>query len=358
MYETLNNLSYPWNDTVPPTGTVHLVTPGVYWVRMPLPFALNHINLWLLRDELDGRAGWTIIDCGITSDVTRAAWEQIFDEELEDLPVLRVLATHMHPDHVGLAHWLIQRWTTPSNECRLWMSATDYFSANLASRSTTGVGGESAARFMLRHGLQNAEQLQMIRERSNYYASMVPELPSCYRRIQDGDVILMGDVTWRCIAGYGHAPEHQSLYCEERQVLISGDMVLPKISTNVSVLDFEPEGDPLRLYLESLQRMAHLPEQTLVLPSHGRPFYGLHARMAQLHQHHAERLDLVEQACRQQPQSAAGLLPILFNRPLDLHQTTFAMGEAIAHLNHLWHQGRLRRMVIEDGGFRFVTAYE
>jgi glyoxylase-like metal-dependent hydrolase (beta-lactamase superfamily II) len=358
MSETLNNLSYPWGDTVPPTGTVQAVMPGVYWVRMPLPFALNHINLWLLRDELEGRSGWTIIDCGITSDVTRAAWEQIFDQELEGLPVLRVLATHMHPDHVGLAHWLVQRWSTPANECRLWMSATDYFSANLASRSTTGVGGESAARFMLRHGLQNEEQLQMIRERSHYYASMVPELPSCYRRIQDGDVIRMGGVTWRCIAGYGHAPEHQSLYCEEQQVLISGDMVLPNISTNVSVLDFEPEGDPLRLYLESLKRIIHLPEKTLVLPSHGRPFYGLHARIAQLHQHHAERLERVEQACQQRSQGAADLLPILFNRPLDLHQTTFAMGEAIAHLNYLWHQGRLRRRLSEDGGLRFVTAYE
>jgi len=344
-------LDYPFGDTLPPLGTTIEVAPGVRWLRMLLPFQLDHINLWLLRDRLDGEDGWTIVDCGIANDATRAAWETIFANELEGLPVLRVITTHMHPDHMGLAHWLTERWNV-----RLWSSATDYNAARMASSGLASIGGEATARFMASHGLIDPDSQAKIKARTNYYASMVPQLPPAYRRLLDGDTLAIGGHDWACHAGYGHAPEHISLHCAQLGVLISGDMVLPRISTNVSVHEGEPEGDPLRLYLASIARMKALPEDTLVLPSHGRPFRGLHTRVDQLVAHHDERFADVLNACAEAPQHAADLLPVLFRRALDLHQTTFAMGESVAHLNALWLAGRLTRRRDADGIYRFATA--
>ena len=349
-------LSYPFGETLPAPGTSIEVAPGVRWLRMALPFALDHINLWLLRDVQDGIDGWTVVDCGITNDATRAAWEQVFANELQGLPVLRVIVTHMHPDHVGLAHWLCERWSTPQRECRLWISATDWNAARMASRSTTGFGGDSAARFFARHGLVDTDALDKVRARANYYASMVPQVPARFRRLMDGMELEIGGHRWRCIAGYGHAPEHIALFSEGLRVLISGDMVLPRISTNVSVIDIEPEADPLPLYLRSIAAMRSLPAGTLVLPSHGKPFRGLHERITQLEQHHDERFADVLAACAKAAQSAAELLPVLFRRPLDLHQTTFAMGEAIAHMHALANAGRLRAEPGADGVLRWRSA--
>jgi glyoxylase-like metal-dependent hydrolase (beta-lactamase superfamily II) len=345
-------LQYAFGDALPATGATLEVVPGVRWLRMPLPFALDHINLWLLRDRDEaGREGWAIVDCGIANDPTRAAWERVFATELQGLPVLRVIVTHMHPDHIGLAHWLTERWGV-----RLWVSATDFNAARLASQSTTGFGGESAAAFMASHGLTDPDSLEKVRKRSNYYASMVPQVPARFRRLMGGDTLRIGAHGWTCHAGYGHAPEHISLHCAALGVLISGDMVLPRISTNVSVIDLEPEANPLPLYLASIGRMLALPAETLVLPSHGKPFRGLHTRVGQLVAHHDERFADLMAACALVPQTAASLLQVLFRRPLDLHQTTFAMGESIAHLNALWLRGELRREAGADGVLRFSPA--
>jgi glyoxylase-like metal-dependent hydrolase (beta-lactamase superfamily II) len=361
-------LHYPLADVLPVPGRTLEVAPGVRWLRMGLPFALNHINLWLLRDCQDGIEGWTVVDCGIANDATRALWEQIFATELQGLPVLRVLVTHMHPDHIGLAYWLCERWSTPGRECRLWCSATDWNAARVASHASTGFGGESAARFFALHGLSDPESLQKVRGRTSYYSDMVPQVPGRYRRLMDGMVLRIGGRDWHAIAGYGHAPEHIALHCPELPatlgaarhsgVLISGDMVLPRISTNVSVHDIEPEADPLPLYLGSIAAMRALPADTLVLPSHGKPFTGLHERIGQLLQHHEERYAEVLQACTEQPQSAADLLMVLFKRKLDLHQTTFAMGESIAHLHALASAGRLQAVSASDGVIRYRTAVQ
>jgi len=344
-------LHYPLGDAVPAPGSAIDVAPGVRWLRMGLPFALDHINLWLLRDVHEGIEGWTIVDCGIANDATRAAWEQVFSTRLDGLPVLRLIVTHMHPDHIGLAHWLTERW-----QCRLWISATDFNAARLASQSTTGFGGERSALFFASHGLTDPDAIAKVRGRSNYYASMVPSVPECYRRLMDGMTLDIGGHAWRCIAGYGHAPEHIALHAPALDVLIAGDMLLPRISTNVSVHDLEPESDPLTQFLTSIKRFDALPATTLVLPSHGKPFTGLHARTRQLHEHHAERLAEVMAACAVRPCHAADLLPVLFKRKLDLHQTTFAMGESIAHLHALWHAGKLLRRAGDDGVWRFAAA--
>ena len=341
-----SELHYLLGDSLPARGQVLDVAPGVRWLRMGLPFALDHINLWLLDDG----PGWTIVDCGISNDATKADWQQVFDTELQGKPVTRVIATHMHPDHIGLAHWLTERWN-----CLLWVSATDFNAAHLASQSTTGFGGDHAAAFFASHGLTDAAALAQVRARRNYYPSMVPKVPRAYRRLMDGLRVEIGGRSWRCIAGYGHAPEHIALHCDELGLLISGDMVLPRISTNVSVYDLEPESNPLTLYLDSLRAYEALASDTRVLPSHGKPFSGLHARIRQLREHHDERLVDAMAACRERPCHAADLLPVLFKRTLDLHQTTFAMGESVAHLHALWFDGRLERQRGADGLWRFAA---
>jgi glyoxylase-like metal-dependent hydrolase (beta-lactamase superfamily II) len=345
-------LAYPLGDTLPAIGAVIELAPGVRWLRMPLPFALDHINLWLLRDRAkDGRKGWAIVDCGVANEATRAAWEQVFAQHLDGLPVLRVIVTHMHPDHIGNAEWLTERWG-----CRLWISATDWNAARTASQSTSGFGGDDAAAFFAEHGLADPEAIAKVRGRSGYYASMVPAVPRQYRRMMEGQVMRIGDHDWTCHAGYGHAPEHISLHCAALGILISGDMVLPRISTNISVVDLEPEADPLPLFLASIARMRALPEDTLVLPSHGRPFTGLHERVGQLTRHHDQHFAEVIAACGAKPCSASDLLPVLFRRKLDLHQTTFAMGEAVAHLHALAGMGRLRGHLDADGIRRFSVV--
>jgi len=346
-----SELHYPLADQLPAAGTTLEVAPGVRWVRMRLPFALDHINLWLLEDRIEGIDGWTIVDCGITDEPTQAAWERVFADELAGRPVLRVIATHMHPDHIGLAHWLTERW-----QCALWISATDFNVARISSQSTTGFGGERAAAFFASHGLTDPDAVAKVRARANYYAGMVPKVPAAFRRLMDGMVLAIGAREWRCIAGYGHAPEHIALHAPSADLLISGDMVLPRISTNVSVYDVEPESNPLTLYLDSLARYESLPVATLVLPSHGKPFTGLHARIRQLRLHHDHRLAEVMAACGERACHAADLLPVLFKRKLDLHQTTFAMGESVAHLHALWHTGRLVRTRGQDGVWRFRAA--
>ena len=351
-----SELHYPFGDTLPAPGGSLAVAKGVRWLRMRLPFALDHINLWLLRDHEDGpdgrREGWTVVDCGVDDPGTRADWEQVFTAEMEGLPVLRVICTHMHPDHIGLAHWLTERW-----QCRLWISATDFNAARVASAAIGDAhSGHGAADFYALHGLDDPAALAKVRARSNLYASMVRQVPERFRRLMHGMRLRIGAHEWQCIAGYGHAPEHIALYCPALQVLISGDMVLPRISTNISVYDTEPEANPLPLYLESIRSMRALPPGLLILPSHGKPFTGLHRRIEQLITHHDERCAEVLQACADTPCSAAELLPVLFKRELDLHQTTFALGEAVAHVHALQSEGRLRQVASSDGVLRYRLA--
>ncbi len=352
-----SQLDYPLGDTLPAPGQTVEVAPGVFWIRMALPFALDHINLWLLRDEIDAAdgsgakvQGWTVADCCISSDKTRAQWEQIFATMLGGLPILRVIVTHMHPDHIGLAHWLCERWQAP-----LWISATDYYVARLFSQGASANGGEAAAAFFSAHGLQTPEVLAAIRGRNNYYAELVPDVPRKFHRMRDGDTLRIGSRVWQCISGYGHAPEHIALYSEGpgTPLLLGGDMMLPRISTNVSVYDTEPEANALQEFLDSIDKFAPLPRDTLTLPAHGRPFRGLHTRIQQLHDHHREHLAHVLAAAQAAPCSAADVLPVLFKRQLDVHQTTFAMGEAIAHLHKLWVDGDLQRVRGADGVYRF-----
>lgn len=349
-------LSYPYADTLPESGKTMEILPGVLWVRMRLPFALNHINLWLLEDTLmtdQGPVhGWTVVDCGIASDVTRDTWEVLFGDlhnHLRGLPVIRVIVTHCHPDHVGLADWLCSRWKAP-----LWMTAGEYAFARMMSAALPGADGTAMFPHFRRHGLLDPAMEEQIQERKGHYTRLVPTVPASYHRLQEGVPLMIHGRAWQVIAGYGHSPEHASLYSAELNLLISGDMLLPRISTNVSVFAIEPEANPVQQYLDSLQKYSGLPQDVLILPSHGKPFRGAHTRIRQLQEHHAARLAEVLAACAT-AQSACDIVPLMFRRPLDAHQLTFAIGEALAHLHQLWFAGQLQRNLGDDGVYRFKT---
>ncbi|HEX7054628.1 MAG TPA: MBL fold metallo-hydrolase [Burkholderiales bacterium] len=335
------SLDYPYPE-VPAPGTSREVAPGVRWLSMPLPFQLDHINLWLLEDE----GGTTLVDTGIADARTRGLWETIFATLG---PVKRVILTHYHPDHAGNAAWICGRFGV-----ELWTTQGEYLTAHAVRSSTAGYTGEAVLDVFRRNGLDRAHY-QAMSGRNNRYAELVPDFPHSYRRIIEGDRVKTGGREWRAIVGHGHAPEHLSLYCEALNTVIAGDMLLSTISTNVSVWSIDPEGDPLRLFLDSIARYRELPADVLVLPSHGKPFRGAHERVAQLEAHHRERLSVLKGVLAEGEKSAGDLLPVLFRRKLDAHQTFFAMGEAIAHLHYLYYDGQVARSVGPDGIIRYAA---
>ena len=332
-------LDYPFIET-PPGGETWTVLPGIRWMRLPLPYALDHINLWLLDDDEDV----VVVDTGFGLDEARAHWESVLSSL--DREISGVVVTHCHPDHVGLADWLARRGDAP-----VYMTQGEFFGAQALWNQVPGYAIPDMLALFRAHGL-DTPRLQALEQRGNAYRRGVPSLPGAYQRMFDGDVLHIEGNEWRVIVGYGHSPEHASLYCEHLGVLISGDMLLPRISTNISVYPATPQDDPLGWFLESLHRIKDLPDNTLVLPSHGRPFRGLRARIEQLEAHHAERCDALL-AAMNGATSAGELLSTLFPRELDTHQVMFAMGEAIAHLNYLAKRRKVRRLEGRDGVIRF-----
>jgi len=339
------SLDYPF-AAPPAPGEACAVAPGVLWIRMPLPFALDHINLWLLEEP----DGWTLVDCGYGDATTRALWETHFAKTLQAQPIARIIATHFHPDHLGNARWLSERF-----RCPVVMTQAEFLTAHAVLGQRTAYSHADVCALFAAHGM-TPEFVAALAARGSTYGRGVPEAPERFDGIQDGDEVVAGGTPWRVICGHGHSPDHASLHSAARGLLVSGDMLLPRISTNVSVAPAEPDGDPLARFLASIAATAALPSATLVLPSHGLPFRGLALRVAQLQAHHADRLAELEAAvaAAKDPVSASDLVPVLFRRELDVQQRYFAMGEAIAHLNHLWHGGRIRRTVAADGAIRFI----
>ena len=272
-------LDYPF-AAPPGPGEVIEVAPRIHWLRMPLPFALDHINLWLLRED----DGYTLVDCGYGDAATRAVWERHFATTLAHHPIRRIIATHCHPDHVGNAEWLSARFGVA-----VAMTHAEYLTAHALFGQHAGYGPAPTVAFFRRHGMAS-EYVAAMATRGNHYRRGVPELPASFDRLRDGDEFAAGGTSWRILEGHGHSPEHASLHSAERQVLISGDMLLPKISTNVSVWAPEPDSDPLGAFLDSIAAFELLPPDTLVLPSHGLPFRRIAVRVAQLRAHHAARL--------------------------------------------------------------------
>ncbi len=346
----LKEMVFPWSAPPEPGDAIELAPQvqertdsALKWIRMRLPFALDHINLWMMRHG----AGWCLVDCGYGDNETRAQWEEHFKDAMAGLPASLIVATHYHPDHLGNARWLSDRFQAP-----VAMSYAEFVTAHAIVAEIGPYSASAAALFYRSHGVSE-DMLAALSKRRGSYSTGVPTLPQNIERIRPGQILELGGHAWRCIGGYGHTPEHIALYCEQLRVLIAGDMLLPKISTNVNVWPVDPHFDAVGAYLESLDEFADLPDDTLVLPSHGLPFRGVRVRVAALNAHHRERMDALV-AALDTPKSAVEVLPILFRRPLDMHQTFFAMGEAIAHLNHGVATGRLRQVKTADGGIRHV----
>ncbi|WP_346343982.1 MBL fold metallo-hydrolase [Magnetospirillum sulfuroxidans] len=342
---TYVQLDHPF-PAPPDIAAVQQVAPGVLWIRMPLPFALDHINLWALDDG----NGWTIVDTGVGDDETMAHWHSLFAGALAGKPVTRLICTHFHPDHMGLAGPLTQRFgirlTATVGEWtygRMLMleGGADYIDNQVDHYRRCGYG---------------PDLLEGVRERSGGYGDRIKPLPTNVSAISHGDCLTIGGRQWQVFVGRGHSPEHACLYCAELNVLISGDQILPRISPVVGVWPQEPDSEPLGQFLDSLKRLKQsFPADCLVLPSHRLPFRGLHERADELLAHHDERLERAFAACAK-PSTALAVLRALFQRPLDPHQTGFAAGETVAHLNHLIAQGRLVRTEDADGVWIYQTA--
>jgi glyoxylase-like metal-dependent hydrolase (beta-lactamase superfamily II) len=329
----------------PESGHARQIGERLWWARIPLPMELSHINVWLMEED----DGWTLVDTGMAADACRAAWETLQSRYLGRRPLRRIFITHDHPDHMGLSPWLAQL-----HGAEVWMSAFAHHSVEEYLAIPSDSLRERIHCFVQSHGLQVAAggTQRSPRGSDDPWFGGVPPLG---RACSDGDELTLAGRTWRVIETGGHCRGHLCLHDAAGDVLISGDQVLPTISPNVSVISSRPEDDPLRQFLASLERLAACPPDTLVLPSHGRPFRGLHRRIESLRAHHLHQLGQLRDACRV-PSTAFELLPVMFGRPLRGFHRFLAMGETVAHLHYLWHGGELARSVELDGLIRFSQA--
>ncbi len=339
-------LIYPF-EVPPDMGKTLEVAPGIVWMRMPLPFKLDHINLWGLQDD----NGWAVVDTGMRTDETLAAWRDLFANANEQRPITRVFCTHMHPDHVGMAGWLTRKFN-----CRLWMTRLEYLNCRVLLADTGREAPDDGVTFFRRAGWSDAS-IENYQARFGNFGKRIHALPDSYRRMSDGEEFRIGANTWRVIVGTGHSPEHACLYCPELKLLISGDQVLPRISSNVSVHPTEPDADPMRDWMESLAKIKReVPDDVLVLPSHNECFRGLHARLDYLAASQERSLDRLRKTLKE-PKRAVDVFVALFARGIDEKDgplLNMATGESLACLNYLMHRGEVRREINAAG----VATYQ
>ena len=349
-------LEYPFADT-PATGRAIEVAPGVLWLRMPMPFRLDHINIWAIRDNAPtndgdetGKDGWAIVDTGLQTPETIDAWRALFANggALCDARITRVIVTHMHPDHVGMAGWLAEKF-----DIGLAMTRLEYLNCRVLLTDTGRSAPEEGIRFYARSGW-DVDALEMYRARFGDFGRWIHKVPDSYARLSDGQRFVIGEHTWEVIVGAGHSPEHACLLCRELGVFISGDQVLPRISSNVSVFPTEPDADPLTDWLSSIERIrARVEPDLLVLPAHNEPFRGLHLRLDALADGHLVGLDRLRERLAQ-PQRVVDVFPALFRRAIGSgRELTLATGESLAHLNYLMARGEAERRLGSDGVYRY-----
>lgn len=326
-------------DFSPDIGSAVEILPGLKWLRLPLPFLLGHINVWLIREA----EGWAVVDTGLGNTASRDVWTGVFQKELANAPVSRVLVTHMHPDHVGCAGWICERFGV-----ELYMSRGEYLLCRVLVADTDRPVPQAGRAFYRAAGFSH-EQLVLYEKMYGGFGKMVAPLPQSFRRLKHGNMLSIGEHQWQVVVGTGHSPEHACLFCPDLNVLISGDQILPTISSNVSVFPTEPGADPLDEWLSSLRRLkTELPEDVLVLPAHGKPFRGAGVRLDELIEEHESGLDALRELCRQ-PQRAVDVFPALFNSKITDKNYMMATGEALAHIRYLQNRGEIMVDRFADG---------
>ena len=334
-----DTLRYP-HAAPPAPGEAIAIADGVLWTRLPLPFRLDHVNVYLLEDE----GGFAVLDTGVDTPEARAVWETLLAGVLRGKQLTKIVVTHFHPDHIGLAGWLGKRFGAP-----LYAGLTTYLSSINISVRPDSLEGEHYRDFYLRHGLA-PEIAALVATRGHEYLRLVHALEPTFRRILPGETLPIGGGDYRLLSGEGHAPEQIMLLSEADGLFFAADQVLAKITPNVSVWAVDPDGDPLALYLRSLRALTEqVAPDVLVLPGHQLPFYGLHSRAEELIAHHGLRCDLILSSCKGTPHSAAELVPVLFPKALDPHQLSFAFSETQAHINYLIGRGSLEASLSADG---------
>lgn len=336
--ETGRGLIYPFAAAPPPGGAVE-VAPGVLWLRFGLPLALDHVNVYAIDDG----DGWAVVDTGMDTPPTREAWETALAGPLAGRRITRVICTHMHPDHLGLAGWLCRRFSAP-----LVMTRLEYVTARMLVADFGQAAPQEALDFHRRTGWTEA-QVERLRRGWGQFGRAVSRLPAGFERIAEGDVLSIGGREWRVVVGEGHSPEHACLWREDDGVFLSGDQILPKISSIVSVFATEPLADPLGDWLRSLERLkARLPDELLVLPAHGEPFQGVQTRLSALLRGHETALTRLERTLRE-PKRAVDVFAALFAREIGDDLLGMATGESLAHLNHLERRGCAVRRLDAEG---------
>ena len=338
-------LTYPLGRRGPEAGELIALADGLGWARLPVPGSLKHINIWVLEDG----HGVALVDTGLDIPPSRDAWEALFAGPLAGRAVSRVIVTHFHPDHLGLAGWLCRRFDVP-----LWMTRDEWLFARMLTSDIRDAPPPEAIAYWRAAGWSE-ERIDSERGKGwGRFASVVSPVPVSFIRMRDGDRIEIGGRSWQVVVGSGHCPEHACLVDEAGGVMIAGDQVLPRITSNVSLSLSEPMADPLGDWLSSIGRLGALPADLLVLPSHGEPFSGLHARLDALANGHRDRLDALH-AHLAEPRRAVDCFAVLFGRAIDDSILGLATGEAMAHLRRLEVEGRARREV-RDGVAWFEAA--
>ena len=326
----------------PAPGAATEVADGILWLRLPLPMALDHVNVYALDDG----DGWTLIDTGLDTRKARALWEAALQGPLAGRPVRRVVLTHHHPDHVGLAGMFVS-----DHGAQLAATRTAWLTARMLRLDEQPRPSAETLRFWRRAGMP-AEMLERrAAERPFNFADCVAPIPLGFTRLRDGDRITMGGRVWLIMTGDGHAPEHATFWSEDGELVLCGDQLLPSISPNLGVYPTEPEADPVADWLDSCARfgpMAH--DRQLVLPGHKLPYRGLPARIDQLAGNHHGALDRLRDHLRLPHTAAESFLP-LFKREIGEGEYGLALAESMAHCLHLWHRGEVLRERREDGAW-------
>ena len=333
-------------EAPPEPGAVLTLLPGLTWVRVPLPFVLNHVNCWILDDAEAGNSV-TLIDTGADKPKTRELWDRVIAETLAGRKVSRLVCTHGHPDHVGLAGWLVEKLGV-----QLHMTLAEWLTPQVWREEGLRPMSRGAKAFFASHGVPDAVLAKMDKSRDDAPFSNYP-LPTSFVRMRDGETVEFGGRHWEVLVCGGHADEHASFYCKHDGILIAGDQILSKITPVVGVFPSQPWSNPLEDYLASLQRLKKLPADTIVLPSHGLPFRGLHTRIDQLAAHHAHRLDALLQLM-DVPANGIKLAHGLFPKAMAAQgQTVMALAETLAHAHYLVAQKRAERLAGPDGRVTF-----